>query len=211
MAFVSVPDERFMTDILKTWISYFKDDSAFTWLRITTKAPDETEKFTFPSLCIIRIGEEWFSLARTGWYYKSDIKTATTVWTLRWYRVATMYQLSLYAKTHTELLKRTMLINKKLQSSTMADQLATFNMPKQTVIPVLDYASPTVPTQTDLKIRFHYPRDIDWREVPSMDEEVQHYAITVRFWVDYLKEYDSHRILSTAFVPQDDVTLTEVL
>lgn len=43
----------------------------------------------------------------------------------------------------------------------MADQLATFNMPKQTVIPVLDYASPTVPTQTDLKIRFHYPRDID--------------------------------------------------
>jgi hypothetical protein len=88
----------------------------------------------------------------------------------------------------------------------MADQLALFNMPKQTVITVLDFSSPTISTDTDLKIRFHYPRDVDGREVPSMDEEVQHYALTVRFWVDYLKEYAAPRILST----KTTTILTEV-
>ena len=66
MTFVSIPEERFMEDVLKTWIEYFKTEPQLAGLNVTPKQPDETTTFSYPSMVVTRIAQETFALARVG-------------------------------------------------------------------------------------------------------------------------------------------------
>lgn len=64
MAFVSVPEERFILDVYKTWLAFFATDSSFSHVSVTPTMPDFDVRAKFPALVLKRVSEENWSLDR---------------------------------------------------------------------------------------------------------------------------------------------------
>lgn len=64
MAFLSVPEDRFLTDVLKTWLVLFTSDVEFNEVNVTPKQPDVDSEFQVPSLVLKRVSEEDWALTR---------------------------------------------------------------------------------------------------------------------------------------------------
>ena len=82
------------------------------------------------------------------------------------------------------------IVDKKLkQPDVFANDWA--GIQKWTVIPLLDFEQSTSEegSPTDLEIRLRPWDDIDGLEVQAFDKELHQYAITVNFWINYLREY----------------------
>ena len=103
--------------------------------------------------------------------------------------------------------KLTSIVEKKLKFGSTPDLFAedTVGLPQRTVIPLLDFADATdsVGSPTDLAIRFRPQRQVDGLEIQAFDKELHQYAITVKFWIHYLKEYEYPIIKSIV----DNITL----
>ena len=69
---------------------------------------------------------------------------------------------------------------------------------KWTSIPLLDFRESTSEegSPTDLEIRLRPRDDVEGIELSAFDKELHQYAITVNFWINYLKEYEYPKILS---------------
>jgi len=196
--FKTVPEERFKNDVLKTWIAYFKNDPALSWVSVTSRRPDVDTTLKLPNILITRIWSESRDLMRLSWfhwYQPAEIPDAT-IWRLMWYTMNATYQIDIITKTIGDMNKYVWIVERKLKSSTSSDVFADLWWPVQTVIPVLDFVTPTDPEWevTDLKIRFRYHRNVDCIENTAFDAELHQYTITVDFRVHYLKEYELPKI-----------------
>lgn len=200
MAFISVPEERFITDLMKTWLQYFSKDPDFSKVHITPRQPDVDKDFSLPSLCIRLIGSgNWNTTRLSGYHgYRPTSLTDTTIGRLMGYTYFASYQLDMLAKWRWELDNYVAIINKKLKAFDWSDVFADKGWAVQTVIPLLDFDSPqsSIGWPTDLRIRFRFWRDVDQVDMPAFDTELHQYSITVSFWIDYLKEYELPKIMS---------------
>lgn len=198
--FISVPEERFRTDILKTRISYFKNDSELAWVSVLSRKPDVDTDLKIPNICITRIWNENRTLARLSWFfdYQSAEIDSATIWRLMWYTLTCSYQFDIMTKTIWDMNKYVSIVERKLKSNNSTDTFAELGGAYQTVIPILDFVSPTDTewVATDLYIRFRMNRNVDWVEVIAFDQELHQYSITIDFRVHYLKEYELPKINS---------------
>ena len=58
MSFLSVPEERFIFDVMRTRIMYFKSDENFALVNILASMPDIDESFKVPSLVLKRVAQD---------------------------------------------------------------------------------------------------------------------------------------------------------
>lgn len=198
MAFTSVPEERFLNDVLKTWIMYFKDDTNFSTLKLMPRNPDKDEGFDVPCLVVKRVSDQDWALTRmSGYHGRIEADDPDEVGRLQGYTYMTTMQLDLYTTSINEQNSWSSLINQKIKSGLGHDVFANGG-PTQTVIPLKDYATPTsaIGTATDLNIRFRFWRDINTVEIPTFDPNLYQTAFSIEFWVDYLMEYNVPMIQS---------------
>jgi len=196
MAFATVPEERILTAIRKTWLYYFKNDPAFAGFHIVPYMPDIDTNFKLPALTMKVIKEDRDLTSLSGFHWNQEVSDTHSLWRLCGFTYVASYQFDLLTKQIWEMNKYVQIINQKLKAYDSSDVFASRGGPVQTVMPVLDFVSPTsaVPTVTDLKIRFRFRRDVEWIEVPAFDTELHQYSFTVSFWCHYLKEYEVPRI-----------------
>ena len=55
MAFISVPEERFKTDVLKTRVSFLKTDENLAGVAVLTRRPDVDISLKLPNITISRV------------------------------------------------------------------------------------------------------------------------------------------------------------
>ena len=189
MAFVSVPEERFLINVTKTWLKFFSADVNFSDVNILPVNANIDNDFQLPSLVLRWVSDEKWTLSRLSGLHSTKIEGQTEV-KLRGYTYMTMYQFDLYTKTISDQNRLSSLIYSKLKSPTGADVFSAYGVKELIEIPLLDFASPTdsTGTETDLKIKFRYRKDVSWATIPAFDQEVHQHSISVEFWVDYLQE-----------------------
>lgn len=66
MAFVTVPQQTFLTDVLKTWIQALQ--TAVT-VEVTPKHPDINKELKLPVLVLNRVSDETMVLARNSGFF----------------------------------------------------------------------------------------------------------------------------------------------
>ena len=199
MAFISVPEERFKTDLLKTRIGFFKNDPELAGVSVLSRLPDIDTWLKLPNIVIARVGKEKWGLSRLSWYHwdskRSTLDSPNEVWQLKGYTLNAMRQINIMTKTIWEMDRISAIVERKLkQPEILANDWA--GIQKWTVIPLLDFEKSTSEegSPTDLEIRFRPWDDIEGLEIQAFDKELHQYAITVNFWINYLKEYNYPQI-----------------
>jgi len=191
MAFVSVPEERIIIDLQKTWLSLFAEDNAFADMNILPEGKDKDEEFKIPSLVLKRVGAENFSLDRLQGYYNEHlIDDDRKVSQLYGYRITANYQFDILTRSLTDEAKYVGLVRKKLQfPNGVNPNCEATPLPKVLLIPIKDWESPTSFIETDLRIMYQYHVDIQAAKVSTFDPGLHQYSISVNFKVDYMKEH----------------------
>lgn len=194
MAFRSVPEADFLTDIQKSRLVYLKSEVTLSDKNILISHPDVDKWYKLPSIVINRVWSEVFKLARNSGTYKTQDVDVSTVEVLKGYRYMAMYQFDIVDTTIWGINKLVSAIHKKLRGT--EDVFANGGRPWITSIPVRHFASPqdAVWQETDLFIQFRYHEDIDSNEQVKQDKELHWYAISVDFRVNYLKAYSYPKI-----------------
>lgn len=191
MAFVSVPEERIITDLQKTWLTLFSDDADFSEINIIPEGHDQDENFKLPSLVLKRVGAENFSLVRLQGFYGEHLIDNKNIGQLYGYRIEATYQFDILTTSVTDQSKYVGLVRKKLQ---YPDGESTFcgNSPisKVLLVTIKDWQSPTACIDTDLRIMYQYHEDVKAAQVKTFDPQLHQYSISVNFKVDYMKEYE---------------------
>lgn len=216
MAFISVPEERFKTDVLKTRIAFLKNDEELSGVTVLSRRPDIDIWLKLPNIVIYRVWKETWELARLSGYHgdsrRSPVDEPNQMWQLKGYTMTAMWQFDVMTKTVWEMNRISSVIERKLKSTNKVDLFAIdwFGLPQMTVIPLLDFEDPTSEegSPTDLAIRFQPFRDTECVEIPAFDTELHQYSITVNFWIHYLKEYEFPKILSIDLEINTDPIMT---
>jgi hypothetical protein len=214
MVFITVPEERFKTDVLKTRISFLKNDEELSGVTVLSRRPDVDIWLKLPNIVISRVWKEDWELARLSGYHWESKRVATDspeeVWQLKGYTMTAMRQFDIMTKTIWEMNKIASIVERKLKSNDKSDIFANdwAGLPQTTVIPILDFADATSGegSPTDLAIRFRPQRDVECVEIPAFDSELHQYAITISFWVHYLKEYEFPKIISIQTNTEIEIT-----
>lgn len=198
MAFTSVPETRLTTDIMKTWLVWFSSEADFSDVNVVPEGRDVDESFRLPSLVLRRVSPEDLALTRVAGYhgeYSPDDNSK--VGRLEGFTYMCSFQFDVLASSILEVNRIASLVLQKLKHGSLSDDVfASVEAARQTVIPLLDFASPTTSTgtATDLNIRFRAWRDVNSVKVPTFDPELHQISISVEFWVDYLKPRDVDKI-----------------
>lgn len=199
MVFTTVPENRFVTDVMKTWLTFLRNIPELAGVAILPRQPDVDIDFALPTIALLRVDTENWEVTRNGWFhgwqpFDDNVLTNPTyrIAKLMWYTYKTTYQLDIYAKSLNEKNELASVINRYLKNVDWTDVFLSKGCASQTVLPLVDFATPqdTVGTATDLRIRFRYWRDVENVDKPWFDKEVHQYSIAINFWVDYLKEYE---------------------
>ena len=66
--FVTVPQQAFLTDVLKTWLSKLQDTVGST-VNVLPKYPDLNESLKLPVLVLTRVSDETMVLARNSGFF----------------------------------------------------------------------------------------------------------------------------------------------
>lgn len=139
MTFISVQEDRFLTDVLKTWQDFFKSDIAFDGVKFLVKQPDKDVGFELPSIVLKRVSEETWKLSRPRGYFGNWNNTATEVNDLYGYTYNTMYQFDIYCTTIADINKYSSLVYGKLKSPDGSDVFADGRV-SESLIPLKDFA-----------------------------------------------------------------------
>ena len=192
---ITVPIERLSTDILKSWLLFFKNNSSLSWLTVRNNHPDTTVDFEYPIMVVKRVWAEKLELVRnSGFYWERFDISWDIVKRKKGYRYSSLYQIDLYEKDIVSLNNRVWKIYDMLR---WGDVFATEPSLKRTSIRLKDFVSPTSTwTDTDLYIQFSFPRDVEWVELTWFDNAVYQYSISIWFRLDYVNEHDSNPIKS---------------
>lgn len=194
--FRSVPEERFITDVHKTLLSYFAKDPELLGVKVMPKYADESVLFTEPTLLIFRTDLESWDLDRTsGFYGYNDKEGDTTKKYLYGYTYKTTFQFDIYGNTRVRVNDLTSLVYKKLRSFGGADVFANGG-PTTTQIPLRDFVSPAdeFGELTDLSIKFRFWEDLNSHDVETFDRNLYQHSMMLKIWVPYLKEYEYPKI-----------------
>lgn len=196
--FVSVPEARFLLDVQKTWMTLFKNDAAFSGLHLRTKHPDNDVDFVYPLLVLKRVGDEKWSLNRLSGHFSEKFVPAgedvdeepSEVRYLKGYTYTAMYQFDLFTRTINDQLHWKSLIDQKLLHGSVGGNAFASVSPGLIAIPLRDFDSPQEPTGdvTDLRINYRPDADVSGQVLDAFDPDLHQYAISVNFWVNYLKE-----------------------
>lgn len=198
MVFISVPEERFVTDVMKTWLTFLKDVPEFANVNILPRQPDVDVDFKYPAICMLRVEPEDWQVTRNWWFhwrqpFDDDPVTNPTfrIWKLLGYTYMTTYQFDIYSESIWQQNEIVSVLNRYLKNADWTDVFLTRWCATQTVLTLKDFPNPTsaTGTDTDLRIRFRYWRDVENIDKSTFDKEIHQYSVTVTFWVDYLKEY----------------------
>lgn len=215
-AFVSVPEARFLLDVQKTWMVLFKNDANFNGLALRTKHPDNDKDFTLPMLVLNRVGDDKFSLNRNvGLHGQGKLVTmdeeegleTDVVRYLKGYTYTAMYQFDLFTKTINDQLHWKSLIDQKLLHGSVGGDTFASVSPGHIAIPLRDFSSPGVTTGdvTDLRIEYRPDADVSGQVLNAFDSDLHQYAVSVAFWVNYLKENEAPAIAEIV----SDITLED--
>lgn len=195
--FVSTPRARFETDLMKTWVEFFKSDSAFSNLSIRTKHPNIDKDLVLPILVLTPVASEDWTLDRLAGYFGVLPKTgdATQQVRLEGFTFKTMYQFDLLTYTRGDQLAWKALIDEKLLHGSIGGNAFASDAPGHMIIPLLDFVSPTSGTGTATDLVIQYRADnVSGQEVPTFDPELHQFSISVAFWVNYIQTTDESKI-----------------
>lgn len=197
--FITIPEEKFLEMVLKTWIMLFKTDDDFEDIKVIPAYPDDTSKLALPTLVVQQVSNGQWALARNNGYYVAvSGSDSTKINERRGYRYQTSYQFDLLTRTVKDQLQYEGKIMKKLRRS--AD-IASSDGYNRVQIPVNDYTDYPTVVATDLRIEYNYWKDVSAvRVADTTDYQIHQKSITVDFWIDYMKdqEYDRIMILATS-------------
>lgn len=191
MAFVWVQQETLLTDIIKTWIKFFKDTWDFQGINFRVTTPDTDKDLVLPLIVLKRVSNDTWSISRNGWYYWINWGDATTETTLYWHTYSSLMQFDIMTTTITEANRIEWLLYKSLSPSSFWSRT---QIPLRTFTGVDSNWSPT-----DLQMKFYFDRDISWAMIPSFDPNLHQCSISVDFLVDYLSEVSNPKVVETVF------------
>lgn len=196
MPFVTVPEDRFLTDILKTWITFFSSDVGFAQIPVRPDHPDVDTAFQLSCLVVKRVPPENWSLARLSGHHGSFPNADDAeVSVLKGYTYDAQYQFDVLAKSIAECNRVRGLVLQKLKNPAGGDVFANDDASVLGIIPVKDFSSPTSPTGTATNLRIMYRfKDVSEAMVGAFDPQLHQYSVVVPFWVHYLKEYELPKI-----------------
>lgn len=183
MAFTSVPEERFLTDVLKTWLTLFSENSNFSGVNITPNYPDKDTAFELPCIVVNRVGSaRWVAQRLSGYYGVTSTASPGMVGEMKGLTYSAMYQLDVLSSSILQQQSIVSKINSILKGD--SDGVNT------TILPLKDFSDETsaVGTETDLKIKFRFWRDVMGSEVSTFDPTLHQYSISIDFWIDYITE-----------------------
>ena len=184
--------------IAKTFIKHFSDDSDFATMNVLAAFPDDTERMSFPSLVVSRVGVDSWSLSRIGGYYGvvSGLQT-TSIGELKGYCYKANYQFDLLTRSIKDQADWEAKIQRKLRRST---DIHSANALGITEIPVTDYTNyPDSVVQTDVKIKFRSFKDLEAIRVPNpWDAQLHQTSFSLNIWCDVISGQEASRVESVA-------------
>lgn len=190
MTFVSIQEQDFLTSILKTWITLFSSDTAFWKVKVLPKFPDKDIEAKLPCIVVRRVSDDkWRLLRNSGYFWNIEGATPEEIWRLHWYTYLAMYQFDIYATTIESMTQIASKVFAKLKSPDNSDVFADFRV-WESCITLKDFSSVLTGTNTNLKMKYRFNRDVESAEIDPFDTELHQYSISVYFRLDYLKEYD---------------------
>ena len=201
--FISVPEERLATDVMKTWLTYFSADSAFSGVAFSPRHPDKDTPFAMPLVVLTRVSEERQKLERMNGYFgtvPSDDQHAVGI--LQGPTLLATFQFDVLASSIGDANRLRALMDMRLKTARRGedglpvDEFATIGPQAWTVIPLYDFSSPEsgTGTVTDLAIRFKFWKDVHWTEVPTFSPQLHQLSCSVQFWVHYQKQNDVPKV-----------------
>lgn len=192
MAFVWIQQETLLTDIIKTWIKYFKDTWDFTGINFKVATPDTDKELTLPLIVLKRVSNDSWSVNRNAGYFWINWGDVNTETTLYWFTYTSLLQFDIMTTSITECNNIQWLIYKSLQPTAFWGRT---HIPLRTFVWV-----DSIGTATDLQMKFYFNKDVDSAVVPSFDPNLHQNSLSVEFMIDILSESSNPKVLDTSII-----------
>lgn len=184
MAFVSVEQKTFFSDILKTWVLLLNSNSELEWVAIRVDTPSTDIELKLPLIVLKRVSNDEWSLRRNNWYFWTKNSTSDKEKMLYGYTYTSTMQFDIMATTIWECNRIQWVLLSIITPEVMFSE---------TKIP-LKHFQWNIDSPTDLTMDFSFEKDVDWAILSTFDPNLHQHSISVTFDLDYLSETEVDKL-----------------